>query len=297
MLVSRRRLGRIAVMLSVITMLALPLSTSVTMASPSTVDIQMAVCVDGSGSISASDWTLMKEGLASAVEDGSIVPQDGSVELTIIQFAQGSATTEAGPTVIASQADTDTMASTIRGMSQRGSLTPMAAAFDEATYQITNSPNYSDSARQIINVSTDGQPTYPTSDAEQAAIDARDAAIAAGIDEIHCEAVGSADSEWLRTKIAWPQPGWLVDPNFPPRNPDGSLQNGFVVEVDSYSEYADAIAEKFVIITNGGTPIPSASTWSAIIAVTLLGSAALVILRRKSNDDVKTYWARRLNDY
>ncbi|MDY6833621.1 MAG: vWA domain-containing protein [Chloroflexota bacterium] len=288
MLVSKKRLGRIAVMLSVITMLALPLSTSVTMASPSTVDIQMAVCVDGSGSISASDWTLMKEGLASAVEDGSIVPQDGSVELTIIQFAQGSATTEAGPTVIASQVDADAMASTIRGMSQRGSLTPMAAAFDEATYQITNSSNYSDSARQVINISTDGQPTHPTTEPEQAAIDARDAAIAAGIDEIHCEAVGSADAEWLRTQIAWPQPGWLVDPNFPPRNPDGSLQNGFVVEVDSYEEYADAIAEKFVIITNG-TPIPSASTWSVIVAVTLLGAAALVVLRRRNNDTVKTY--------
>ena len=42
--------------------------------------------LDGSGSINEHDWDLMRNGLANAVENESVFPHDGSVELTVIQF-------------------------------------------------------------------------------------------------------------------------------------------------------------------------------------------------------------------
>ena len=49
--------------------------------------IQLAMVIDGSGSISPEDWTTILNGIADAVENN--LPHDGSVELTIIQFTTG----------------------------------------------------------------------------------------------------------------------------------------------------------------------------------------------------------------
>ena len=49
---------------------------------------QLAMILDGSGSISSGDWNLMKEGLARSIENSSIFPHDGNVELTVIQFGR-----------------------------------------------------------------------------------------------------------------------------------------------------------------------------------------------------------------
>jgi uncharacterized repeat protein (TIGR01451 family) len=47
---------------------------------------QLAMILDGSGSISSHDWDSMRIGLANAVNNSSIFPHDGTVELTVIQF-------------------------------------------------------------------------------------------------------------------------------------------------------------------------------------------------------------------
>ncbi|GAF91054.1 unnamed protein product, partial [marine sediment metagenome] len=51
---------------------------------------QMAMILDGSGSIFDNDWDIMLEGLATAIEDVGCFPHDGSVELTVIQFGGNS---------------------------------------------------------------------------------------------------------------------------------------------------------------------------------------------------------------
>jgi len=65
------------------------------------VDTQLGMLIDGSGSISSSEWNIMIEGLASAIEDPSF-PKDGTVELTIVQFGQRTSRLEVGPVVITS---------------------------------------------------------------------------------------------------------------------------------------------------------------------------------------------------
>lgn len=45
--------------------------------------------VDGSGSISSTDWALQRNGIVAALQDPLIVPRDGSVAVAVIQFASG----------------------------------------------------------------------------------------------------------------------------------------------------------------------------------------------------------------
>ena len=47
---------------------------------------QMAMILDGSGSISSNDWDTMREGLAKSIENSDIFPHSGDVELTVVQF-------------------------------------------------------------------------------------------------------------------------------------------------------------------------------------------------------------------
>ena len=47
--------------------------------------IDLALVINGSGSISPRDFTLQKDGIRAALQDPSILPRDGSVALTTIQ--------------------------------------------------------------------------------------------------------------------------------------------------------------------------------------------------------------------
>ena len=250
------------------------------------VKVQMAVCVDGSGSIDSSEWALMVEGLARAVENSSTCPQDGSAELTIVQFAGYTASLEVAPTVIDSQATADNVAAAIRIINKRGGLTPTSQGIINATDQITSSPNFDPAVRQIIDIATNGHPE-PFSE-RQATIDARNDAIAAGIDEIDSEAIGVTSTwrEWLRANIVYPGPGVFAPP-YP--DPPGSA--GFVREVTTFAEFEEAINEKFeaafpdlslapvtasncvddthtltATLTVDGTPVPSATITFTVTA-------------------------------
>ena len=204
------------------------------------VTMQLAVCLDGSGSISVGNFDIMKEGLAEAVEDPTVLPQDGSAELTVVQFGAGSgAVLEVDPVVINSQAVASSTANHIRNITKGNGGTPMDKAIKMATTAITGSPNFRTDNWQVINISTDGIPSSKPN-----TILARDDAIAAGIDEIDAEAIGvsSANFDWIRDYLVWPSPG-VAAPPYPPRPPD-PLFRGFVCEVANFSEYAVAIKEK-----------------------------------------------------
>jgi hypothetical protein len=213
------------------------------------VTMQLAVCLDGSGSISSADFTTMKGGLAAAVADPLVLPQDGSVELTVVQFAGSGAVVEVSPTVIDSQITADSVASLINGITKLNGQTPMAEGIEVATAAITGSLHFKTAGWQVINISTDGAPYFPSvPDYLAVTIAARDDAVAAGIDEVDAEAIGpSPDITWMQSQLVWPSPG-VVAPPYPPRPPDPSFC-GFVCEVTGFSEYAAAIREKLERVT------------------------------------------------
>jgi hypothetical protein len=124
-----------------------------------------------------------------------------------------------------------------------------------------NSPNYDPNHRQVINIVTDGQPNISwdsnyfgyyvgTAQGKVWAAQFRNYTInllgmtsdgvSFNMDEIDIEAVGTdVDLSWLQNSIAFPQPGYY---GWPPAKP------GWVRHVDSYTEFAQTIHEKFIIV-------------------------------------------------
>jgi uncharacterized protein YegL len=233
--------------------------------------VQVAVIIDGSGSVGSSDFDVMLDGLAAAVEDSTCIPHNASVELTVIQFSD-MAQTEVGPSLVRAS-NASNLATQILAISQIGSTTDMADAFDQATAELTGSSRFASAEKQIINLSTDGEP-----DDDQDAIDARDAAIAAGIDEIDAEAIGTgADAVFLQDEIVYPQPGNLAPPYTP----------GWVATPDDFDEYADSLCEKFQqIVPPEPEPeeaefVPEAGTL-ALLGSGLAGLAGYASLRGRN---------------
>ncbi len=116
---------------------------------------QLAMILDGSGSISSSDWNIMREGLARSIENSSVFPHDGNVELTVVQFARTYAKTEIAP-VLVTKYNYATIGSTIRSISQFGSTTPIACGLRLAADQLRTIGNFDVDKRQIITLVTDG---------------------------------------------------------------------------------------------------------------------------------------------
>ncbi|MGD9116291.1 MAG: PKD domain-containing protein [Dehalococcoidia bacterium] len=234
------------------------------------VEIQLAMILDGSTSITSGNWSIMINGLAAAVNEGSCVPHDGTVELTVIQFggmSDASAVLEVGPVVITA-ANAGTVASQIQGITQMTGYTPLACGLNLAADTLAGSPCFSTSLKQAINVVTDGIPnrccnsgsyvenacpncsTDGCDDANASAVAARNYLLSTlGMttdqDEIDAEFIGESngESEWLRDSIVWPTPGTLHPPeSWPPAS------SGWVRVVDDASEFAATICEKFQVV-------------------------------------------------
>jgi len=206
--------------------------------------VQVAFLLDSSGSIGYGNWNIIVNGLADAVRDSDCLPHNGSVELTIVRFGCEDADVPVGPVVITS-GNADMVAADIADIAYWSApCTSIDEAFDEARQALKNSPNFSRSVKQAINLVTDGYP-----DCYECAEESRDDLIqdllmTESQDVICCEAIGDgANVTWLRDWIAFPQPGcdWPVgDPN-----PDCP---GWVREVEDAEEFAETICEKLEAI-------------------------------------------------
>jgi len=221
---------------------------------------QLAMVLDGSGSISTTDWGIMRTGLANAIENSDVFPHDGSVELTIIQFGNpypNKCKVEISPTII-NTSNFEIIASTIRNLNQGKGGTPMAAGIYLTADTMRNSINFDPMKRQIINLVTDGKPTYwsnvdeyigwgngyttnstmliSTENARNYLINHLE--MTEANDEFDSLAVGSGpDIEWLNSSIVWPQPGYIAPPF--DKGP------GWVTYISGWAEFESAISEMF----------------------------------------------------
>jgi len=215
------------------------------------VKVQVGLILDGSGSINSTEWDIIKEGVASAVENSSCVPNGGTVELTVVQFSN-TAIVEVGPVVITTTS-APTVATQIRGITQMGGMTCIACGIHVAADALHNSPNFDTNITQALNLATDGTPNvcdpeWLCPDAKTNAVSARDYAISLlGMDtdpqdEIDAEGIGISDAnrDWLLNSIVWPQPGNIAPPYVP----------GWVRVVANAQEFADTVCEKFEAYTD-----------------------------------------------
>ena len=188
----------------------------------SNVKVDLALCLDSSGSVSGSEFNLQLEGTAQALENPDIVARDGSVRATVIQFASRSQV-ELSPTVI-TEGNIESVVNEIRTIRKRGGGTSIHSCIDTARSQIVTANQVSPSLSQVIDVSTDGQSSFSS------AVAASTRAQEAGIDVLNSIGVGSGVNLNLLNSIVFPQPV--------------GGERGFVVTTKNFQEYIDAISIK-----------------------------------------------------
>ena len=224
-----------------------------------TTPVELAFLVDGSGSITSSDFSIMLNGIADALVNPKCVPHNGTLELTVIQFGSG-ATVEVAPKLINSLTDAQNVASVIRNIVKDDGGTDYEAGFDLAIATVRFALS-----RQLINITTDGAPN-----SESGAIAARQRALNAGFDEIDAEGIGLSVANgrsapttndpavvndpisFLRDNIVYPQPGLLSPPATWPPN-----KAGWVRLVNDANAFAATVCEKFQIVVSAETATPT----------------------------------------
>lgn len=220
------------------------------------VEFQLALLMDGSSSIRSGDFNLERAGIADAIR--AIVPTDGTVELTVVQFGlgvNGEARVEIAPTVIDSVEARDQFAQRVQKIRQALGRTNMEVAIDLAMKQLKNSPHpLATKHKRAINIATDGKPNRPIGEktGREHALQARDRAVAQGLDRFDAEAIGQAVTSSDPTTLigfllalAYPQPSVLIED---PKNPPDTKNNGFVIKVENFAALEKAFELKLKTI-------------------------------------------------
>ncbi len=228
------------------------------------VERDICIALDGSGSMGSDNFDIQKNATAQQVEDGTIVPVDGTVAISVVRFAS-SATVEVSRTVIDSAATASAVADQIRNIAYTGGTTNMTAAISTCANEL----NLSNTAgKQIIDLSTDGEPDSLTN-----TIAAADGAIADGVDAINALGTGSGVDKSKLDQIVRPQPSSTI--------PD----DGFVVIAPDFNSYTAAIKEKMTFEATGKAAASSVavpfSTGTKTAMAFLMAALSLLFIRKR----------------
>ena len=221
---------------------------------------QLGLIIDASSS-TEDELPTFRNGIAEALRT---LKTDGSLELTLTQFsAEGLVIF--GPSKIDSPAILQEAVNTVLALDPTETDVPpfnggtnLEDAFLETLTALQGSPNANDASLQFVNMLTDGHPTSHNhlglqdfdelsrhQRGQMFAKDQRDALIAAGIDVISFEALGSSaeDTEYLKT-LAYPEPAFIVQGN-PLKFPDSITTQGFLLPIATENGIAAALTAKF----------------------------------------------------
>ena len=208
---------------------------------PPNSDVVLVELMDGSGSISATDFLLQQNGLNAGLQAAFDAPNTnlaGKWYVVIIQFSTSSQT-ECTAT-INNQGDLDTLKTCISNINQLGLNTCISCAFANAVTELALAPaqfNNDLDDREIIDLITDGNP-FPES--EQDARDGENLAIVAGYDRVVALGVGPGPSLAFLASIVDPNPPGLIDPVVLPED------DGFVLTAPTFNEFQAALERKLI---------------------------------------------------
>ena len=218
------------------------------------VGLQLCLVLDGSSSVTATEWNTTKESIADAVV--AVVPRNSTVEITVVQFGypsgDGYAAVEVSRILITGS-NYGTVANKIRDMTQGGGSTATVHGLYLAWKTLKGSSRFVASGRQTINLVTDGLPNVRNNNAtsdldESASVNAKDDAIAVvteatsqGLDELDIEAIAMKenDTDWFKNWLVLPQPG-IVAPPF--------TKAGWIRPLANVTEFKNTINQKFEAI-------------------------------------------------
>lgn len=193
----------------------------------------LVFCIDGSGSIDDNEWLLQLLGTAAALADPSIVPQNGTIRITIIQFSSDTDPTPAVGPVIIDDTNAGSVSAQVTNIQQLGGSTNPSSCIDVALGVLQNA--MPPSSNWVIDISTDGNPNEPGTNAQaaQAALDSAANAMANGVDQINALGVGLSD-----TGLAF------LNDLVLPQGSSNPNDDGFVIAIEDFAAYAQAIAQK-----------------------------------------------------
>ncbi len=238
----------------ILTLLTLGLLHSSLFAAMAT-SVQRDICLllDGSGSISSSDWQLQLKANADAIKNPNIVPQNGTVAISVVQFSTN-AQIEVNRTVITNQTTANNVANQIMNITQMDGSTYMDKGINACIQAIDTTNN---NTKKIIDMSTDGDAT----DLDAALNAADDAYNNHGI-IINAIGVGSGVDENELKQIVRPQPASQIP------------EDGFVVLAPDYQHYSSFLEVKMKVETGQQSsvtvPLSNFSKLLMILGVILL---------------------------
>ncbi|MCW8906927.1 MAG: VWA domain-containing protein [Sedimenticola sp.] len=167
-------------------------------ASAALIETALGIVIDGSGSISGSNFTTQINAYTSVFSDNSIVKADGSVVVNVVQFSN-TAQLEQIAIRIEDETDRTTLIDAFNNMSQLNSLTAIGSGISLAVSNMDtfleglDTAIFSSSFRKLIDVSTDGGNNSGPSPATETA----SAVNTDGYAQVNCLGIGgSADCSW-----------------------------------------------------------------------------------------------------
>lgn len=215
---------------------------------PANAAIQLGLLLDESGSITDTDFQFMKQDVVAAVN--GLDMSGGNVEITVVMFSTNAR-------LLVQSTSKQSVLNAVFSAHQIGASTNLEAGFNLLTTALTASPNFSSASRQSIGIITDGPPNLGD------AVAGRNAAIAAGIDEIDAVLVGPFFNELIlanfRDDIVYPQPAHT-----------GTFGPGFFEQVNSFADLRPAVETMLngEIAAAVAVPEPaSAALWSIWVLV------------------------------
>jgi hypothetical protein len=246
---------------------ALGLAVGGASAASAATTVNLGFAIDHSGSISGSEYTLQKNGLANAL--AQLVPT-GNVQyrVGVITFGNDVKTLVAPTVVSAANIGTIQTAITSHNRSNTGS-TQTGAAINALT---TAFDPFITNTLTLFNLSTDGVPCCQNN-AQTLAETAAANAVAAGVDGISVELVGNFNQTQINNMLAITSPTPSVYITAAADLPDPSI-TGFVFGVDNFLDYEAAIGAKIQQITDiDPVPLPAAA-WMLLSGIAGLGMVA-----------------------
>ncbi|MEO0687819.1 MAG: DUF1194 domain-containing protein [Cyanobacteria bacterium J06649_11] len=243
----------------------LAISTSVNAASLTSVDVELSLLVDVSGSISTSEFNLQKQGYVDVFSDASLFNdfisqgKEGKIAVNLIYWSGSNNQQEAvGWTLIDSIQASQDFANAINASTRPfGGSTVPGSAINFATPLFNNQ---FDGERQVIDVSGDGIGSASNTSS------ARDNALNNGIEAINGIVIGGSPSvkSFYENNLI----GGI--------NGDGTP--AFVMEADSFADFGDAIDKKIkaeIVLTPPTASIPEPASIIGLLAFGLFGATSI----------------------